>query len=131
MATPTGKAQKRIWNPEEAPRYPLRSSEKEAAEEKVEVAADAAIKSFVNSSQSSKEKALSFFWRNANGLERRAPDEARGATKRKWAFLVRSASNSLESELLRNSKHRLWKALRKCDSAPVRKAILEAVFENR
>ncbi len=131
MATPTGKAQKRIWNPEEAPRYPLRSSEKEAAEEKVEVAADAAIKSFVKSSQSSKEKSLSFFWRNSNGLERTAPGEARGSVRRKWAFLVRSASEKLESELLGNSKHRLWKALRKCDSAPVRKAILEAVFENR
>ena len=127
MAAPAVKAQKRIWNPEEAPRYPLRSREKEAADEKIQLLADAAIENI----RVGKEGALSFFWKKSYCLESSPPSEVRGAPRRKWAFLVRSASNSLESELLGNSKHRLWKALRKCDSAPVRKAILEAVFENR
>lgn len=128
MTTPANKAQRRIWNPEEASRYPLRSKEKEAVEEKVEAVADAAIENAVMDSRSRKELALAFFWKKSIGLERTPPAEVRGACKRKWAFLVRSASNHLENELLDNSKHRLWKALRKCDSAPVRKAIVEAVL---
>lgn len=127
MATPTGKVHKRIWNPDQASPYPLMSREDEAADEKMEVVSDLALANI----RVGKEGALAFFWKKSAYLERRPPDQARGAIKRKWAFIVRSATIKLESALISNSKHRLWKALRKCDSAPVRKAILDAAMSNR
>lgn len=131
MAASTSRMGRSLWNLEiEAPQHESKSREKETVEEEVDVFAGVIFQT-PHIRRNGKERALSFFWKRVSALERKPPVEAMGATKRKWAFLVRETANKLESGMLASSKHRLWKPLRYRKSEAVSKVIVETVFRNR